>query len=265
MSVSLAPAWRPQAWRIVRIGSLPIAVLDRPATADRMIEDALARRGSGGPPACHTSANGQVISMCASHPGLKRLFEAFDLINADGMPMVFASRWKTSTPLPERVATTDLFHDVAERAARSGASFYLLGATEESNRRAIENVRTQYPTLRIAGHRHGYFSSSEEAEVVAEINRAAPDILWIALGVPREQEFVMRHREALTRVGLVKTSGGLFDFLSGMRSRAPRWVQESGFEWLYRTWLEPRRLLRRYLTTNPHAILVMMTRTGDVN
>jgi exopolysaccharide biosynthesis WecB/TagA/CpsF family protein len=249
----------------VRIGSLPIAVLDRVATAERMIEDALARRGSGGPPACHTSANGQVISMCASDPEFKQIFEAFDLINADGMPMVFASRWKTSTPLPERVATTDLFHDVAERASRTDASFYLLGATEESNHRAIENVRRQYPALRIAGHRHGYFAPSEEADVVAEINSAAPDILWIALGVPREQEFVLRNRDAMTRVGLIKTSGGLFDFLSGMRSRAPRWVQDSGFEWLYRTWLEPRRLLRRYLTTNPHAIGIMITRSGDVD
>jgi exopolysaccharide biosynthesis WecB/TagA/CpsF family protein len=264
MSPSKTGAWQPAPWRIVRIGSLPIAVLDCAATAHHMIEEAFARRGKDEAPACHTSANGQVISMCANDAELKRLFEAFDLINADGMPMVFASRWMTSTPLPERVATTDLFHDVAELASRVGASFYFLGATEDSNRRTVENVRRQYPGLKIVGRQHGYFSASEEADIVAQVNEAAPDILWIALGVPREQEFVLRHRGAMTGVGLVKTSGGLFDFLSGLRSRAPQWIQDAGLEWLYRTWLEPRRLFKRYLVTNPHAMQVMITQSGDV-
>ena len=85
-----------------------------------------------------------------------------------------------------------------------------------------------------------------------------PDVLWVSLGVPLEQAFCNRHKEALSGVGIIKTSGGLFDFLSGAKTRAPAWVQKLGFEWLYRLLLEPRRLLGRYVTTNPHALMIMV-------
>ena len=80
--------------------------------------------------------------------------------------------------------------------------------------------------------------------MVAEINEAQPDVLWVGLGVPAEQTFCLRHREPLVAVGVVKTSGGLFDFLAGKNRRAPEWMQASGLEWLFRVWLEPRRLFR---------------------
>ena len=82
------------------------------------------------------------------------------------------------------------------------------------------------------------------------------------MGAPREQLFVKAHRVRLTHVGLVKTSGGLFDFLSGDRRRAPGWMQAAGLEWLYRAWLEPRRLAWRYAVTNPHAAYLLLTRSG---
>jgi exopolysaccharide biosynthesis WecB/TagA/CpsF family protein len=81
------------------------------------------------------------------------------------------------------------------------------------------------------------------------------------MGIPAEQAFSLRHRDALTGVGLIKTSGGLFDFLSGKNTRAPGWMQATGLEWLYRMMLEPRRLLGRYLRTNPHAIYLLLTQT----
>jgi len=99
-----------------------------------------------------------------------------------------------------------------------------------------------------------YFSRDEEDEVIAEINAARPDILWVGLGVPLEQQFIERNIDRLTGVGVIKTSGGLFDFISGKNARAPAWMQAAGLEWLYRVWLEPRRLAMRYLTTNPQAI-----------
>src|SRR5947208_3187356 len=80
---------------------------------------------------------------------------------------------------------------------------------------AVRNIRMAHPRLTLAGFRHGYFGPSDEAEVIAEINRARPDILWVGRGVPVEQEFAIRRRDSLTGVGLIKTSGGLFDFLAG--------------------------------------------------
>jgi len=83
------------------------------------------------------------------------------------------------------------------------------------------------------------------------------------MGIPAEQEFALRQRARLTGVGLIKTSGGLFDFVSGKNPRAPAWMQAAGLEWLYRTMREPRRLLLRYLTTNPHALYLLLTRTSQ--
>src|SRR5262249_4392788 len=152
-----------------------------------MIATALARRDSGEPPIVITSANGQVISMCAREPELRRLFLSADLIHADGMPLVLASRLKCRTPLPERVATTDLFHDVARLAEARGATFFLLGAAPDVIAAAAHNARQLYPRLQIAGFRHGYFAGEDEQRVVDEINAARPDILWIGMGAPNEQ------------------------------------------------------------------------------
>jgi N-acetylglucosaminyldiphosphoundecaprenol N-acetyl-beta-D-mannosaminyltransferase len=237
----------------VAIGGLPIAAIGREQSAQLMIEAALARRGSGRQPLLITSANGQVISMCARDAEVRGLFLAADLIHADGMPLVWASRLKTRAPLPERVATTDLFHDIARVAPSRGATFYLLGAAPE----VIE--QEQYPQLTIAGYRHGYFDPEETSEIIGEIDACAPDVLWIGMGAPAELALALHLRTRLTTVGLIKTSGGLFDFLSGRNRRAPMWMQSAGLEWLYRLALEPRRLLYRYLTTNPHALFLLLT------
>jgi N-acetylglucosaminyldiphosphoundecaprenol N-acetyl-beta-D-mannosaminyltransferase len=164
--------------------------------------------------------------------------------------------------LPERVATTDLFHDVASLAVARRASFYMLGGSPGALRKAVATVRRLYPGLDLVGCRHGYFRPEEEDAIVADINAGAPDILWIAMGAPLEQRFAVRNRDRLTGVGVIKTSGGLFDFLSGERSRAPAWMQRLGLEWLYRMLIEPRRLFLRYAVTNPHAAYLLLTRSG---
>jgi exopolysaccharide biosynthesis WecB/TagA/CpsF family protein len=101
----------------------------------------------------------------------------------------------------------------------------------------------------------------DEERIIDTINRARPDILWLGLGAPAEQSFAIRHRDRLRGVGLIKTSGGLFDFLSGKNARAPDWMQNAGLEWAYRIYLEPRRLAGRYRMTNPHAQFLLLTRT----
>ena len=111
----------------------------------------------------------------------------------------------------------------------------------------------------LAGASDGYCSAEQEAGIVDEIARLQPDILWIGLGVPLEQQFVARNIEKLRGVGVIKTSGGLFDFLAGKNSRAPKWMQNVGLEWAYRTILEPRRLALRYLSTNPVALQQLLT------
>ena len=242
------------------LGGLPIAVVTRAQAARQMLD---ASRGAlrGIRPLYLTSSNGEVIARTAADDSIARLFLAADQIVADGQPLVIASRFLCREPLPERVATTDLFHDVARLASQSGHSFYFLGATQEENHKAVERVRQTYPGLRIAGNSHGFLSGAELDRTLAEINTLAPDILWLALGVPREQEFIAAHSDKLRHVGVIKTSGGLFNFLSGTNRRAPAWVQRAGLEWAFRVLLEPKRLFWRYLITNPQSAYLILTRS----
>ncbi len=246
---------------VAMIGGLPIAVMSRMECARLMIDAAMARRGAAQAALVFTSANGQVLSMCEADDDIRALFLASDLINADGMPLVFASHFLTNHKLPERVATTDLVYEVAEIAQGCGATFYLLGAAAEVIERAAGHLLGLYPRLQIVGRRSGYFNPEDEADVIAAINDVRPDILWLGLGVPAEQRFAIRNRDRLRGVGLIKTSGGLFDFLSGKNSRAPDWMQAAGLEWAYRVYLEPKRLVGRYVRTNPHALFLLLTKT----
>jgi len=251
---------------VATIGGLPIAVIDRAKSAQLMVDVALARRDTAQRPLIFTSANGQVLSMCGRQSRIRDVFLKADLIHADGMPLVFASRLLQKMPLPERVATTDLFHDVAQVARRRGARVFLLGAAHSVVNQAVQRVRTLYPDLNVVGHSGGYLRrQGDEDRIIEIINNARPDILWLGLGAPTEQLFAVRHRDRLGGVGLIKTSGGLFDFLSGKTARAPSWMQNAGLEWAYRIYLEPRRLAGRYLMTNPHALFLLFTRTGETN
>lgn len=254
------------------VGTLPIVRFDRTQWAEHLLAASRERRRArtdhavmerdASPPAFFTSANGHVLSRAAADPEFKAILDQADGIDADGMPLVLASRALAEEALPERCATTDFYYDMAELAERHELSFYLLGGTSEANRGAVVETLRRYPNLRIAGSHHGYFSPDEEGAVVASIDACAPDILWVGLGVPKEQEFVARNRMRLRNVGVIKSCGGLFDFLSGTRSRAPEIMQRVGCEWLYRLALEPRRLMRRYAVTNVHAAWLLLTSTA---
>ncbi|MEH2622544.1 N-acetylglucosaminyldiphosphoundecaprenol N-acetyl-beta-D-mannosaminyltransferase [Bradyrhizobium sp. AZCC 1719] len=248
----------------ITLGGLRLAVLDLEQTADFMVDMVFPQRRINRP-LYLTSANGEVLARCSTEPMTDRLFRAADLINADGQPLVTLSRLKSRTPLPERVATTDLFHVVARKAQAAGLTFYLFGADETENAAAVASVRRQYPDLKIVGHCHGYLRGETLRAKVAEINALAPDYLWVALGVPYEQAFVEEFAPALSNVGVIKTAGGLFNFLSGSRTRAPLWMQHAGLEWAWRIWLEPRRLFWRYLTTNPRALYLLLNRSRSRN
>ena len=238
------------AGRTITLGGLPITVVDRAQAARQMVWLARQRRPR---PLFLTSANGEVVARTARDPAIAALFLAADQIVADGQPLVIASRLLCREALPERVATTDLFHDVAQLAEVDGVTFYFYGATAEQNAAALAAARAKYPKLNIVGASHGYLNGDALLAKLDEINALGPDIVWLGLGVPREQLFFRDHADRLGNVGLIKTSGGLFDHMAGTVARAPGVVQRLGFEWLWRMLMEPRRLAWRYLSTNPRA------------
>jgi exopolysaccharide biosynthesis WecB/TagA/CpsF family protein len=226
-----------------------------------MVGDCLAARKAPRSPKLVFASNGHAIAFAALDSEFRAKFEQADLIHADGEPVVFASKLLTSTPVPERSATTDFIFDAADAAQKHGLKFYLLGATEDVNTRAAETLKKHYPGIQIVGRRNGYFTQADEAEICAEINASGADVLWVGLGVPFEYDFSLRNKTRLM-VGWVVTCGGCFNFAAGDYKRAPLWMQKCGLEWLYRFLREPRRLFWRYAVTNPIAMVMLLLKTG---
>src|SRR4051795_12666763 len=158
----------------ITLGGLRLAVLDLEQTANFMVEMVFPQRRIARP-LYLTSANGEVLARCSTEAMTDRLFRSADLINADGQPLVTVSRFKSKTPLPERVATTDLFHVVARKAQAAGLTFYMFGADEAENATAVANVRKLYPELKIVGRCHGYLRADALRAKIDEINALAPD------------------------------------------------------------------------------------------
>ncbi|GEA11471.1 WecB/TagA/CpsF family glycosyltransferase [Alteromonas sp. KUL49] len=244
------------------VGGLKTAVVSRSDLAKTMLKDCLEARSVSLQPKVVFSSNGQGVALAAQSETFKKTMETADIIHADGQSLVFASKLFCKKPLPERVATTDFFHDAAEIAESNGLSFFILGSKEEENLKAVQEMQRMYPNLKVVGRHHGYFErdSKEEDEVIEMINSSKADVLWVALGKPN-QEYWCERVKARLNVGWIKTCGGLYEFLSGNVSRAPEVMQKLGLEWLYRTSQDPKRLLWRYLTTNPLALYKLVTKS----
>ncbi len=203
-----------------------------------------------GPRAAHTliTANASHLCMMRRDLELEASCRAGDLVVADGMSVVWALR-AAGQAVPERVAGVDLMQRLLAAAAQHGLRVYFLGARPEVVARLAERCRQEYPGLVVAGWRDGYFSPAEHGAVVDEIRGCAPHMLFVGMPSPFKETFCQRHRARLD-VPLMMGVGGSFDVLAGFIRRAPRWMQAMALEWLWRLLMEPRKLWRRYLTTN---------------
>jgi N-acetylglucosaminyldiphosphoundecaprenol N-acetyl-beta-D-mannosaminyltransferase len=179
-----------------------------------------------------------------------------DVLLADGQAVVWASR-VLGRPLPERVAGIDLFEDLLALADREHLRVYLLGARPEVLDRVVGVVGERWPGAVVVGHRDGYFPDQDSARVAAEIAAAAPDMVFLGMSSPRKETFLGSYAEGLG-VPVLHGVGGSFDVLAGVTRRAPQAWQRAGMEWAYRMLQEPRRLGRRYLTTNTLFVLAVL-------
>jgi N-acetylglucosaminyldiphosphoundecaprenol N-acetyl-beta-D-mannosaminyltransferase len=198
-----------------------------------------------GKPHQHVVVNVDKLVKASRDESLRRVINECALVNADGMPVVWASRL-LGMPLKERVAGIDLFEALMRRAADKGWRVFLLGAREEVVLAVRDAYLRKYPQLQIAGWRNGYWSGEhEEAEVVEQIRASRADLLFVAISSPKKEVFLGLHQAAM-RIPFAMGVGGTFDVAMGRIRRAPRWMQQSGLEWLFRFMQEPRRLFRRY-------------------
>jgi N-acetylglucosaminyldiphosphoundecaprenol N-acetyl-beta-D-mannosaminyltransferase len=195
-----------------------------------------------------SGVNAASIVELKNSPGIENAYNNADLINIDGMSMVWALRY-LGFVVPERVACPDLALAIMELAEKNKYSLFLFGAKEKSLTAAVENIRTMHPKLQVSGFRNGYFKPEDEESVIQMINSANSDILFLGMPSPQKELFVEKYRNQL-KVKYILGVGGFFDILSGSIKRAPLWMQNSGMEWFYRLMKEPRRMWRRYLIGN---------------
>jgi N-acetylglucosaminyldiphosphoundecaprenol N-acetyl-beta-D-mannosaminyltransferase len=198
------------------------------------------------------SANGHSISIANSDPRMKNILNKADILHADGQSVVSFSRKFSDYPIPERSATTDTIHDVPLMNS-SDVNHFLLGAKNETISSCSEIMSKKYENFKVVGYNDGYFSELEQEQIVNKINESGADVLWVGLGKPKEQEFIHNLRDKI-KVPVIISCGGCYNFITGDYARAPGWMQNLGIEWLHRAFTQPKKLLWRYLTTNPHAI-----------
>jgi len=189
------------------------------------------------------------LQRCSREPEIRALYESAQLVVADGMPLLWAARLQR-TPLPDRVAGSDLVWLLAEQAARCGRSIYLLGGAEGAAEAAVGRLRERYPGLRIAGWSAPSVSAvptdSEVAAIAEELARVRPDLVYVGLGAPKQERLMARLEPHLPNTWLLGIGISL-SFIADQVRRAPNWMQRSGLEWVHRLAQEPHRLARRYL------------------
>lgn len=210
--------------------------------------DEIARHLRAGKTGWLCTVNVAILIMMRSDPFLQSFVDRAAFVVADGQPLVWVAP-VFGTSLPSRVAGVDLLYALSRRAAREKLSVGLLGASRRVVEAVGERLLEMYPALRMSYVGDGYFSADEAPERARAIREAGTDILFVGMGVPRQEQFIDRHWSELG-VKLAIGVGGSFDVLAGLRVRAPEILQRSGMEWAFRLAQEPRRLWKRYLVTN---------------
>jgi N-acetylglucosaminyldiphosphoundecaprenol N-acetyl-beta-D-mannosaminyltransferase len=236
----------------VDVLGVPLALTDYERTMDWM-DATIQTRGKG------------YICVAATHtvvatqddPELRAAVTGASLVVPDGQPVVWAMN-ALGHDLTHRVYGPDLMAKYCERSALTGARMFLYGGRNQGALVQLAlNLRRRFAGLQIVGGYAPPFRPLSEEEldaVVAEINHAKPDVVWVGIGVPKQEKWMAALRDRLDAPVLVGV-GAAFDFHAGLVPQAPAWMQSAGLEWVFRLSKEPRRLWRRYLTYNPRFVL----------
>ena len=203
----------------------------------------------------HVVVNVDKIVKAHRDEGIRQIINNCDLVSVDGMPVVWASKL-LGQPIKQRVAGIDLFHALVAHAAKMGWRVYFLGAQQKVVEKVVQSMSAEFPALKVAGYRNGYWSDGEEAGLVALIKAHRPDIIFVAMSSPKKELFLAKY-QAQMQVPFAMGVGGTFDVVAGIVKRAPRWMQVSGFEWLYRFMQEPRRMFHRYFVEDMYFFVLL--------
>ncbi len=206
---------------------------------------------------CITGVHGVMESQ--TDPELRKIHNQAGLVTPDGMPMVWMSRLAGHKHV-DRVYGPDLMLAVCEVSTEKGYRHFFYGGNEGVPELLRDKLQQKFPGLQVVGTYSPPFrplTPEEDAAIVAQINAAQPDIVWVGLSTPKQERWMAAHLgkvQAPVMVGV----GAAFDFHAGLKQQAPRWMQRSGMEWFFRMVSEPKRLARRYLQNNPRFVIAVL-------
>ena len=229
---------------VLGVGVSAIDMASAVTTLDRWIDE------RGPHYVCVTGVHGVMESQ--RDPELRRIHNDADMVTPDGMPLVWIGK-ATGNRRMQRVYGPDLLLASCAASRSDRPRHFFFGGTPEVVDRLTQRLRKQFPALNVCGSSSPPFRALSDAEdtlLVRTINAATPDIVWVGLGTPKQERWMAAHLGRIDAPVMIGV-GAAFDFLSGHKRQAPRWMQRSGLEWLFRLASEPRRLARRYLVNNP--------------
>jgi N-acetylglucosaminyldiphosphoundecaprenol N-acetyl-beta-D-mannosaminyltransferase len=206
-----------------------------------------------------TTVNPEFVVEAQHDEAFRQIINQAALALPDGIGLLKAAHFLGTTPLPERVAGSDLVVRLAELSHRKGYRIYFLGAKEGVAEKAIAQLKLDYPGLNVAGCYAGSPAPEENEAILRRILLVQPDILLVAYGAPKQDKWIARNLERL-QVPVCIGVGGSFDFLAGMTRRAPLWLQRLGLEWLHRLLTQPWRWRRIWNAVPYFSWLVLQSR-----
>jgi N-acetylglucosaminyldiphosphoundecaprenol N-acetyl-beta-D-mannosaminyltransferase len=225
--------------RRVDVLGVPVDCVDMPHSLALVRE-----RVAGDRVCCILAVNPEKVIAAQSEAVLRRALEGAGLLIPDGIGVVWAVRllWKERLA---RVPGAELMPAICADGAARGYRLFLFGAGAEVNAEAVAALRRRYPGIDIVGHHHGYVDDAGMGAVIEAINRAGANVLFVALGSPKQELWMEKHLPQLPAVRICQGVGGTFDVIAGRVRRAPAFWRRTHLEWLYRLLAEPRRLLRQ--------------------
>lgn len=201
------------------------------------------------------SGNPEVLFNGLNNSMLKKSFNDKDsLIIPDGVGTVIASKL-IKEPVKEKIAGIDVVKEVLIKADKEQKSVYFLGAKEDVVVKCVENIKKDYPHVKIAGYHNGYFDIDNCEDIVKDIQSSSPWAIFVAMGSPRQEIFIEKIKN-ITDTKIFMGVGGVFDIFAGNLKRAPQWMISTGLEWLYRVYKEPFRIKR--LISIPKFLLIVV-------
>lgn len=222
----------------IKILGVPVHPMTMPQAVDELEKKMLA-----GEQTFVVTANAEIIMMCQENSEYNKIIsEDAELVLPDGAGAVWAGR-HLGYDVPERVAGFDLYCHLLDLSAYKGYKAYFFGGSPGVAEAAKAKAEELYPGVRVAGCHNGYFKDEDVPQIIEDINASGADMLFVALGAPKQEKWLVAHRAELN-AKILMGIGGSFDVLAGKMERAPKWMQDASLEWAFRLYKQPSRFMR---------------------